>query len=98
MRRNLILLALAAAIVVLPLLVVGDAKFSGADGQARDMIDAVGYQPWLTPLWTPPSGEIEGLLFALQAALGAGLLGYYIGLKRGRRERTAQRDGVHAGD
>jgi cobalt/nickel transport protein len=31
----------------------------------------------------PPSKEIESLLFMLQAALGAGLLGYYIGLRRG---------------
>jgi cobalt/nickel transport protein len=102
MRRNLILLALAAAIVVLPLLIAGDAAFTGADGQARDLIDAAGYQPWFTPFWKPPSGEVEGLLFALQAALGAGLLGYYIGLRRGRHERgtehRAHRDGVHAGD
>lgn len=45
------------------------------------------YQPWFSPLWEPPSGEIESLLFALQAALGAGLLGYYLGLRRGESQR-----------
>lgn len=38
------------------------------------------------PLYEPPSGEIESALFALQAALGAGVLAYYFGLRRGRRQ------------
>ena len=63
------------------------------------MIDEAGYQPWFEPLWTPPSKEIESLLFSLQAALGAGLLGYYVGLRRGRGEgRKERRDEAHAGD
>ena len=32
--------------------------------------------------WEPPSGEIESLLFALQAAIGAGFIGYYVGKKQ----------------
>lgn len=38
------------------------------------------------PLYEPPSGEVESALFALQAALGAGVLAYYFGLRRGRRQ------------
>ncbi len=38
------------------------------------------------PLWEPPSPEIESLLFAVQAALGAGVLGYYFGRRRGLAE------------
>ena len=50
-------------------------------------------------MWTPPSKEIESLLFSLQAALGAGLLGYYVGLRRGRGEGRKERRGeAHAGD
>jgi cobalt/nickel transport protein len=99
MRRNGILLLVAAAIVVLPLIVTGNAEFGGSDGQAQGVIDGAGYQPWFRPMWTPPSKEIESLLFALQAALGAGLLGYYVGLHRGRGEgRRERRDTVHAGD
>jgi cobalt/nickel transport protein len=63
------------------------------------VIDEAGYQPWFEPLWTPPSKEIESLLFSLQAALGAGLLGYYFGLRRGRGEGRKERRGeLHAGD
>ena len=103
MGRNGILLLIAAAIVVLPLILKGNAEFSGSDGQAQGVIDEAGYQPWFEPLWEPPSGEIESLLFSLQAALGAGLLGYYVGLRRGRGEargeHAKQRRGeVHAGD
>lgn len=103
MGRNGILLLIAAAIVVLPLVVKGSAEFSGSDGQAQGVIDEAGYKPWFEPLWEPPSGEIESLLFSLQAALGAGLLGYYVGLRRGRSEalgekRDRQRGEVHAGD
>lgn len=98
--RNASLLLVAAVIVVLPLVLVGNAEFSGADGQAQDLIDQAGYQPWFEPLWEPPSGEIESLLFSLQAALGAGLLGYYVGLRRGRREgrQEDRRTELHAGD
>jgi cobalt/nickel transport protein len=39
-------------------------------------------------LYEPPSDEIESLLFALQAALGAGFIGYYIGYKRGKTKRV----------
>jgi cobalt/nickel transport protein len=99
MRRNWILLLVAVAIAVLPLLIRGGAEFAGSDGQAQELIDAAGYQPWFEPLWTPPSKEIESLLFSLQAALGAGLLGYYVGLRRGRGERRKEgRDEAHAGD
>ncbi|MBL8249285.1 MAG: energy-coupling factor ABC transporter substrate-binding protein, partial [Candidatus Competibacter sp.] len=36
-------------------------------------------------------------LFALQAALGSGLLGYYLGLRRGQSRRNKQ-DRADAGD
>ncbi len=91
-RLNLSLLLLAAAIAILPLLLPVtrglEEPFSGADGQAQAAITAAhpDYEPWFQPLWEPPSGEIESLLFALQAALGAGLLGYYLGLRRGQSQ------------
>jgi cobalt/nickel transport protein len=92
-RINLLLLAAVAAIAVLPLILPlpgGLAEpFAGADAQAQAAITAANpdYRPWFSPLWEPPSGEIESLLFALQAALGAGLLGYYLGLRRGQSQR-----------
>jgi cobalt/nickel transport protein len=45
------------------------------------------YKPWFQPLMQAPSGEVQTFLFASQAALGAGVLGYLIGLSKGRTER-----------
>ncbi len=47
------------------------------------------YEPWFESLWKPPSGEIESLLFASQAALGAGVIGYYIGKKKNAKNNNA---------
>ena len=86
-RQNIILLAAAALIAVIPLFMHrnGEDVFAGADAQAEAMVTQLrpDYTPWAEVLWTPPSGEIETLLFMLQAGLGAGLLGYYLGLRRG---------------
>ncbi len=86
-RRDALLLAAAAMIAIVPLFMgfQGEGIFGGADGEAQALIGEIhpGYQPWFRPLWEPPSGEIGSLLFALQAALGAGFLGYYFGLRRG---------------
>ncbi|MGW6522383.1 energy-coupling factor ABC transporter substrate-binding protein [Streptomyces sp. NPDC054962] len=101
-KINALLLFVVAALAVLPLaLGLGDHKeepFTGADSEAETAITEIrpDYDPWFSPLYEPPSGEIESALFALQAALGAGVLAYYFGLHRGRRQgelrALAQRD------
>ncbi len=80
------LLVLAVVLLVaLPLaLVEGD--FDGSDGAAVERIDATGYVPWSAPLFEPAPETASGL-FALQAALGAGVLGYVLGTYRARRNR-----------
>ncbi|MEU0672155.1 energy-coupling factor ABC transporter substrate-binding protein [Streptomyces sp. NPDC006172] len=91
-KINGLLLLLVVALAVLPLaLGLGDHKkepFTGADAEAETAITEIkpDYEPWFSPLYEPPSGEIESALFALQAALGAGVLAYYFGLRRGRRQ------------
>jgi cobalt/nickel transport protein len=104
-HTNLILLVvvliLAAQPLLLPIPNNLDEPFPGADDRGRDTIVAANpdYQPWFKPVWEPPSGEIANLFFALQGALGAGLLGYYLGLRRGQSQRHNQeQDGVGAGD
>ncbi|GAA2070580.1 energy-coupling factor ABC transporter substrate-binding protein [Actinomadura alba] len=88
---NLMLLLAVAALAVAPLVLgSGDGKeepFTGSDGQAETAIteNAPHYEPWFSSLYEPPSGEIESALFALQAAVGAGVLGYYFGVVRTRR-------------
>lgn len=85
-----LLLGLVVVLAVMPLYLHPGSEFGGADGAAEEAITEVqpDAKPWFTPIWSPPGGETETLLFALQAALGAGLIGFYFGLKRG--ERTAQ--------
>jgi len=96
MRRNLWLLLGVIVLAVGPLMFHSKtAKFGGSDDQAAAMISSIqpGYQRWAEPLWQPPSSEIESLIFALQAALGAGLLGYYFGRKRGLVEAKKAPEG-----
>ncbi|MFE5244666.1 MULTISPECIES: energy-coupling factor ABC transporter substrate-binding protein [unclassified Streptomyces] len=106
-KINGLLLLVVAALAVLPLaLGLGDDEkepFTGADAQAETAITEIDpdYEPWFSPLYEPPSGEIESALFALQAALGAGVLAYYFGLRRGRRQgelrATARLDAAGTG-
>ncbi|MFE3583044.1 energy-coupling factor ABC transporter substrate-binding protein [Streptomyces vinaceus] len=94
-RINGLLLLLVAALAVLPIaLGMGEGKeepFAGADAQAESAITELkpDYEPWFSPLYEPPSGEVESALFALQAALGAGVLAYYFGVRKGRRQGAA---------
>ncbi|MGE5477286.1 MAG: energy-coupling factor ABC transporter substrate-binding protein [Bacteroidales bacterium] len=81
------LLALAAALVAAPMVLKLPGEYTGTDDAARTAIAEHGYQPWFEALWSPPSKEVESLIFALQAALGAGVLGYVLGVRRGRRGR-----------
>ncbi len=62
------------------------AEFGGADGLAEEAITENNpwYEQWFEPIIEPASGEIESMLFATQAAIGALLIGYYFGFKKGR--------------
>lgn len=86
-----LLVAAVAAIAAIPLLIgAGDhlpEPFPAADDQAEEAIEllAPDHEPLMEPLFEAPSAEIESGLFALQAAVGAGVLGYYFGVVRTRR-------------
>lgn len=93
-------------LTVLPLLLVGAppaapgaapvAVFGGADERAQQAVTTLApeYRPWFAPVFTPASVEIASLLFALQAAIGAGVIGYWLGLSVARER--AQRAHAHA--
>jgi cobalt/nickel transport protein len=101
--QNLILLILVVALVAVPLMMIKkpepgpDGKeveiFTGADNQAQEAISTIdpSYKPWAKSLMEPPSGEIESLLFALQAALGAGFIGYWYGRSSTRARMQRER-------
>lgn len=88
LSTNLILLLLVVIITVAPLFIAKDAEFGGADGEAEAAITEIqaDYEPWFSPIYEPASGEIESMLFALQAAIGAGIIGYGLGYFRGRNK------------
>ncbi|MEI6562686.1 MAG: energy-coupling factor ABC transporter substrate-binding protein [bacterium] len=92
MKTTLIILAIVF-LVSLPLVLhrpkAGTESFGGADDKARAEVERMhpDYKPWVQPLWNPPSGEIATLLFSLQAAIGAGAIGYYLGYLKGRGKK-----------
>ncbi|WP_251860119.1 energy-coupling factor ABC transporter substrate-binding protein [Clostridium sp. Marseille-Q2269] len=94
MKKQNIIITIVSAVVILASLFIGGARggeFAGADDQAEGVIQEMNkdYKPWAHSVWEPPSGEIESLLFASQAALGAGVIGYYIGKKRNAKNNNA---------
>lgn len=92
-RHNWLLMLGVVGLVVGPLLFIRNAEFGGADDQAITAVAEIepNYQPWFQPLVQPASSEIASLLFASQAAVGAGVLGYAIGFYKGRSKQH-QRD------
>jgi cobalt/nickel transport protein len=79
----------AIAIIAAPLLIPGlGGDFKGSDDLGSEAItQSPGFHRWIYPIWEPPSAEVESLLFALQAAIGAGVIGYVIGRRHGARRR-----------
>ncbi len=79
--KNTILLIILVAIIAVPIIFLKDAEFGGADGNAEEAIGEIqeDYEPWFESFWEPPSGEIESLFFCVQAALGAGVVGFVLG-------------------
>ena len=96
MRRvtiNLLLVLGAVAVLVVALGVgLSRGEFGGTDATATEEITAIDgdYEPWFEPFWTQPGGEVESGLFALQAAIGAGILGFALGAYRERRNHRRQ--------
>ena len=80
-------IVLMVALFAIPFVINGTAKFGGADnaGSAAVMAQQPGYQRWAIPWWTPPP-ETESMLFALEAAIGALIIGYFIGHEKARME------------
>jgi len=80
----------------------GNHEWGGADDKPEAVIDDLtggSYHPWAESIWTPPSGEIESLLFALQAAFGSIIIGYFIGYYRGlAKARGALQAGENEGN
>jgi cobalt/nickel transport protein len=82
-----VLLFLAVIVLVAVPLVFVSGEFAGSDDQGQRQIEKSnpGYKPWFSSIYEPPSSEVSSGLFAIQAAIGGGALGYYFGVARTRR-------------
>ena len=87
MSNNIILVIIAILLIVSPLVINKNAEYSGADGQAEEVITEIdpNYKPWFSSIYEPQSGEVESLLFAVQASLGTGVICYYLGYIKGKK-------------
>ena len=106
--QNFLLIFAVVALAVFPLLYVhkpapganGETAeiFAGSDDQGKDLISKIHpeYKLWFQSIIEPASEEIASLLFALQAAIGAGFIGYYLGVSvtREKMRREAGKEGV----
>jgi len=66
----------------------GEEAWGGTDDAASEAVEQLNpnYEPWFSPVWEPPSGEIESFLFALQASIGAVVIGFVIGYYKGKKD------------
>ncbi len=94
--KNIILILMVLALAIVPLIIVKNAEFAGADSIAEEAIGEINpeYEPWFSPIFEPPSGEVESLLFVLQAVIGAGIIGFGFGYMKGKGKENAE---SHAG-
>ncbi|MBP2132760.1 cobalt/nickel transport protein [Methanomicrobium sp. W14] len=90
MKYKIEILTLVAVIIFIAMFAYLNAQMSaegvegwaGSDDVGSEMIESLGYHPWIDNsdyTFVPPSGEIESCLFALQAAFGGLLIGYVFG-------------------
>ena len=84
----LILVIVCAVILIFPPMTIKDSEFGGADGAAEEAIGVVDpdYEPWAESNIELPGGETESLLFCLQTALGAIVIGYGFGYLVARKK------------
>lgn len=74
--------------------IMGDAEFAGADTIGSSKVAEITgrseeeFQPLIWQ-WTPPSGEIEAGIFALQAAIGGIMVGWVFGYWKGQKKRES---------
>jgi cobalt transport protein cbiN len=89
LKKNIILIIIILIIGIVPLLMV-KSEFGGSDDKGEDIIKEINpdYEPWANNLIELPGPETESLLFALQAAIGAGVIGYVLGYFKGERKNV----------
>lgn len=92
-KVNVILSICVVLLVMIPFIFV-KGNYEGSDDQGTAQIEkyAPHYKVWAQPLWTPPSGEIESLLFTLQGSIGTGIICYLLGNAHGKKKALQGKD------
>lgn len=85
---NTLMLIAVVLLAVLPLVFV-QGEFGGSDDAAEQLIQSIepSYTPWFSSLFELPA-ETESMLFALQAAIGAGFIGFAFGFFKGKASKS----------
>ena len=93
-KKNGLLLALVLLLVAIPLLTIKDSEFGGTDDGAGNAIKAITpeYKPWTSPIYELPGTEMQTLLFSLQAAIGAGIVGFILGRITSKKDDNASEE------
>lgn len=91
-QKNALLILLVVILAAVPLWLRQDAAFGGADGQAEEVVEEVNptYEAWFEPVLEPASGEVESMLFAVQAAIGSGVVCFIIGRLTAKGGKTGE--------
>ncbi len=69
MKKTLILLAMVAALMILPFFINHGGEFGGSDGEAESQIQVVApdYQPRFQPLYEPASARLRACCLPCRA-------------------------------
>lgn len=87
-RKTVIgLLVLVALIALVPLFMLQDAEFGGADNAGSEVVSEIQggeYEPWFTPVMETAlggelPGEVESMFFCLQTGIGVGIIAFVMG-------------------
>lgn len=92
-KTNIVLLIIVVVLIVVPFIFV-KGEYGGSDDQGTEQIKKYdpSYKVWAHPVWTPPSSEIESLIFTVQGSLGTGIIAYVIGSAHGRKKALREMD------
>lgn len=96
MKKKVIAAIIAIILIALvPLFVLKNAEFGGADDAAGTVVEEVNseYTPWETPilekiLGRELPGEVESLFFCVQTGIGVGIIAFIMGRLVERKKWT----------
>ena len=86
---NWLMLLGVVVLALAPLLALQGKQFGATDSSNSTAIQEIqpGYKPWFDSVIKPSGSEVQTFLFAAQAGIGAGIMGYILGLYKGRSEK-----------